>query len=88
MSDVKQQILDEIKGECWAPYREDAKEDAAVYLREVNEIINRRLEGMAIVPVVPTEAMIDIGNDMDEAGGESESIYHVMLESFKESNNA
>ncbi len=75
MSDIRQQIIDELK-----EYGYDG-----IIIRGVSaiDIVEKHLETMAIVPVEPTEAMVDAGNDMNEAGGEAESIFTHMLNSFK-----
>lgn len=85
MSDIKQQILDELH---------KAQKDAAkahdkgrcVGLTEALDIIYDNLKDMTIVPVEPTEAMISAAS-MNGAEGTDEQLasdYKAMLESFKE----
>ena len=82
MSDVKQQILDEVQLESYPCDRSDSD---VIQVGEVAIIINKHLEGMAIVPVEPTQHMIATG-DIDSGASWpcAEDVYSAMLESFKE----
>ena len=81
MSDVKQQILDELK---------DVGLNGVEGRITAESIINKHLEGMAIVPEIATPEMIKAANNAihfpnyaDERLAE-EITYQTMLESFKE----
>jgi len=78
MSDIKQQILDELEG------RMSDKESASYIagLMSGYAIIEKHLEGMVIVPSEPTSIMLGIGEFLDD---DNETVYKEMIAAFKES---
>ena len=95
MSDIKQQILDELENKLRDSEDEmactllDYPKTAAVNYRAgllaAEKILIDHLEGMVIVSAEPTEEMLDRGYDISDAGAELRDVYKFMIGTLEES---
>ena len=84
MSDVKQQILDEMAGNIEPPcnWGDEADRWESLAFSKCLKIISKHLEGMAIVPVEPDKEMLSAGDYW--YGGDADQIFDAMIRSFTE----